>query len=381
MSRDHWTPEFLDAMRLVGDPPADAVVAELFAGGANVVHAVNYLMRDLVENDDVPSGALPGHVRDYFAATPLPAWADPLRLHRGSELFHRYGPMVVMLLNLYSLPLTYAAKKGVQVLARTDRLHSNSKRRIVETAQMIIDVMAPGGLDPASRGAGLRSAQKVRLMHATVRHLLGQDPTWDADLGVPINQEDLAGTLGAFSVAIIDGLQRLGVDLGAAEIDAYMHTWCVVGHVMGVREELLPTDHAAGLRLVAQIGERHFAACPEGQMMTAALLDMMTTLVPGAAFDAVPGQLVRFFVGERVAQILALPDLPGPHGESPLVQALRALGHAGDVAGDRSGLVQALARRFSGSLLDGMMLVSRGGQRLPFNIPTELRQVWGANWR
>ena len=99
--------------------------------------------------------------------------------------------------------------------------------------------------------------------------------------------------------------------------------------------------------------------------MTAALLDMMATLVPGVRLDAVPGQFVRFFVGERVAQILGLPE----HGESPFVRDLHALGHAGDVAGDRSPIVQALARRFSGLLLDGMMLVNRGGQRLPFNIP------------
>lgn len=99
--------------------------------------------------------------------------------------------------------------------------------------------------------------------------------------------------------------------------------------------------------------------------MTAALLDMMATLVPGAALDAVPGQFVRFFVGERVAQILGLPE----YGEGPFVRALRALGHAGDVAGDHSLPVQALARRFSGLLIDGMMLVNRGGQRLPFNNP------------
>ncbi len=53
----------------------------------------------------------------------------------------------------------------------------------------------------------------------------------------------------------------------------------------------------------------------------------------------------------------------------------------GDVVGDRSTLVQALARRFSALLIEGMALVSRGGQRLPFKIPTELRQVWGVNWQ
>ena len=109
MPTDLWNSQLLETMREVGDPPADAIVADLFAAGTNVVRAVNYQMRDLVENDDVPSQALPQHVRDYFAASPLPAWADPARLALGSELFHRYGPLVLLLLNAYSLPLCYAA--------------------------------------------------------------------------------------------------------------------------------------------------------------------------------------------------------------------------------------------------------------------------------
>ncbi len=371
------SPDHLEAMRQLGDPPADAVVADLFAGGANVVKAVNYLMRDLVENDDIPSRALPRSVRDYFETSPLPAWADPARLAAGVDLFQRFGPLVILLLNVYSLPLCYAARRGVQVLARTDRLHSNPRRRIVETAQMIIDVMTPGGLDPDSRGAGLRSAQKVRLMHATVRRLLAADPTWDPAFGLPINQEDLAGTLCAFSVAVLDGLGRLDVRLSAAEIDSYVHTWRVVGHVMGLRRELLPADHAAARELSAAIAARNFEACPEGQMMTRALLGMMAHMVPGAAFDAVPAQFVRYFVGDAVADMLAVPD----RGDSPLVGALAFFGRVGDVAGDRSALVRELARRFSGLLIDGLLLANRGGQRLPFTIPTELLQVWGGNWR
>ncbi len=377
MSHEPWTPELLESMREVGDPPADAVIAELFAGGDNVVHAVNYLMRDLVENDDVPSRALPQAVRDYFQASPLPTWVDPARLALGTDLFHRFGPFVIMLLNAYALPLCYAARRGVQVLARTERLHSNPRRRIVETAQMIVDVMAPGGLDPDSRGAGLRSAQKVRLMHATVRHLLAADRTWDPAFGLPINQEDLAGTLVAFSVAILDGLAQLGVHLSAAEQDAYVHTWNVVGHVMGLRPELLPADHAAGRRLADRIAERNFAACPEGQAMTAALLAMMAALVPGKIFDDVPAQFVRHFVGDAVADLLAIPD----RGDTVFVSASRAFGHASDVATDRSALVRRLARRFSGLLVDGLLLVNRGAQRSPFHIPTAVRQVWGDNWR
>src|SRR5262245_15657081 len=78
------------------------------------------------------------------------------------------GPEIIMTLFCYGLPSCYAAAKGVQVLALTTRLFSNPTRRVIETAQMVVDVMAPGGL--AARGRGIRTAQKVRLMHAAVRY-------------------------------------------------------------------------------------------------------------------------------------------------------------------------------------------------------------------
>jgi hypothetical protein len=52
----------------------------------------------------------------------------------------------------------------------THRLINHPFRRIVETAQFVLDVMAPDGLGHSGRG--VRSAQKVRLMHAAIRHLI-----------------------------------------------------------------------------------------------------------------------------------------------------------------------------------------------------------------
>ncbi len=56
----------------------------------------------------------------------------------------------------------------------------------------------------------------VRLFHASVRRLILNDPAmhWDADeLGMPVNQEDLLGTLIVFSLVVIDALEKFGVDV------------------------------------------------------------------------------------------------------------------------------------------------------------------------
>jgi hypothetical protein len=154
-------------MRQVTDPLADAVVADVFQQGQ--ADAVNALMQTLIENDDLPSDRLPPGMREYLAmSAQLPLWADPARLQTGERVFWRYGPQIIMNLFCYGLPSCYAAAKGVQVLALTTRLFSNPTRRVIETAQMVVDVMAPGGL--AANGRGIRTAQKVRLMHAAVRY-------------------------------------------------------------------------------------------------------------------------------------------------------------------------------------------------------------------
>lgn len=370
---------FLETQRSVGDPPADAVIAELFAGGTGVVVATGRLLRDLVDNDDVPVASLPAPVREYFAGGALPTWADRAAIARSSELFHRLAPQIILLLHTMSLPYCYAARRGVQVLARTGRLQSGTQRRVLETAQFVLDVLAPGGLDhdPERFGAGLRSAQKVRLMHATIRHLLRADRTWDPGWGTPINQEDLAGTLISFSGVILSGLGRLGVDLDPRERDDYVHTWNVVGSLLGVDERLMAADAGAGDRLIARIAERQHETCPEGQMMTRALLDYMEYNLPGNALDGLPALLLHECAGPKLAAILGVER---PKLSPRWMRVLATMGAAADDAADESALLRRASAATGRLLLGALLLAYRGGERSSFSIPLTLRQAHGLGW-
>ena len=65
-------------------------------------------------------------------------------------------------------------------------------------------------------GAGWRAVVRVRLMHAAVRARLSCSAAYEAVAaadGVPINQIDMVVTQLAFSAVVVDGLERLGVDL------------------------------------------------------------------------------------------------------------------------------------------------------------------------
>ena len=369
-----WNDAQLDAMRQAQDPVADPVVAAIFAAGQ--VNAVNSLMQTLVENDGLPPDALPANVAAYLAATAgLPDWADPAKIAAGEGVFWRYGPAIIAALTCYALPFCYAGRKGVQVLALTARLTSNPERRVIETAQMVVDVMRPGGLGAV--GSGIRTAQKVRLMHAAVRLLIAQYPGWKPEFDLPINQEDMAGTLLSFSSITLEGLERLGYALSTDEIEGYLHAWKVVGHILGIRPEMLPIDYADAGALAARIAARQFVACEEGQYMTRALVQMLQHVVPGNLFDAVPEVLMRYFLGDRTADLLAVAP---EHAAEILLGPLQLLVHTESTLMHSSSELARLHERFGRALIEGIVLVGRGGKRIPFTVPTELLQAWGVNW-
>ncbi|MCB1126871.1 MAG: DUF2236 domain-containing protein, partial [Verrucomicrobiae bacterium] len=119
-------------------------------------------------------------------------------------------------------------------------------------------------------GPGYLAARKVRMLHASMRFMLQHKarfsdranrppphtlservvmeaaagrPDWPTgQLGVPVNQEDLAYTLLTFAYVIPVGLDHWGAGLSAKQKDGFLHLWKVVGHVMGLREDLLPDD-------------------------------------------------------------------------------------------------------------------------------------------
>jgi anti-anti-sigma factor len=365
-----WVDPFLNKMRQVGDPPADAAVQALFE--QEQIQAVNKLMIDLVSNDFIPPSDLPPVIQNYLATTiDLPSWADWTRIRRGQELFGQHGMQMIMVLFCGSLPMSYAARKGVRVLGMTQRLNRSPYRRVLETAQMLLDVMTPGGLERG--GVGLRSAQKVRLMHAAIRHLLLASGHWDsAEYDYPINQEDLAGTLMAFSHAMTVGLPLLGVDLTREQAEDYLHTWKVIGHVMGILPEMLPEDIEDAKMLAERISRRHVAFSEEGREMTANLIRMLQETIPGGHFHAIPQALIRHLVGDEIADLLGVERTPWQLALGPLQWANRLL----DQSQDTIPLIGKVTGVFSQKILERLMIHNLGGQRAPFRIPENLAQDW-----
>jgi anti-anti-sigma factor len=374
MAGIRWTDSFLDKMRQLGDPVADAAVAELFEVGQ--IQAVNQLMKDLVNNDYVPSADLPACIRTYLENTSgMPPWADWTRIQRGQQLFARYGLQIIAIFNCGSLPMSYAARKGVHVLWTTQRLNRQPYRRIIETAQMILDVMTPGSLQPG--GKGLRSVQKVRLIHAAVRHLLLASGQWDmAAYDYPINQEDLAGTLMTFSEAIARGLPKLGISLTEENIEDYHHTWSVIGYMMGISPEMLPQSAMEAQFLADTIFRRQIGGTPddnaEGRELTQNLLRMMEEMGPTRPFSKVLQALMRHLIGDEVADLLGLEATSWRKALTPFSRANRLL----DQTTDHAPLINRVTGVVFREILRNLTLYNLGGDRTPFHIPSTLQQEW-----
>lgn len=295
-------------MRQVGDPDADEAIAALFAQTGQQARVIAGVIESLVRNAEPTPDNLPVQLHAYLEKTSrVPPPVLP-RVKLGEDAFAEHGPEILCLLGCYSLPAAYGARKGAQVLVRTGQLTERAHHRLMVTSQMVLDVMAPGGL--TAGGRGIRSAQKVRLMHAAVRNLLLNSTTtpWDKnDLGVPINQEDLAGTLMTFSCQIMQGLASIGLPLKAEEQEAYLQSWQAVGHLMGVHPQLIPQTMADAAILTAKIEKRQIAASPEGKQLTAALLQMMDHASPRFA-HGIPPAIMRELLPPNVADFLGVPQ-------------------------------------------------------------------------
>ena len=360
---------FLDEMRTRGDAPADRVIESLLEH--HELGTARRLLTTLIENDGPLPDSLPPEMLEYLRASEQLEGSERAAIEAGQRLFAEHGLLVLMCLACYSLPAAYAAAKGVKVLHRTAYLEKRPAKRLFETTQMVVDVMTPGGLERGGRG--VRTAQKVRLMHAMVRHMIQSDANWSADLGVPINQEDLAGTLMTFSWITLDGLDKLGVHLAPEARESYLAAWRAVGRLMGVDEELLPETVADAAILTERIQARQIGGSAEGRLMTEALLEMMKRNSGGELLGNMPAALMRHFLPAQVADFLGIPNKGWAHW---VVKIAVALGAQIEHFAERWSLLESLARYFSIHFIQWMITVDLNGRRAAFEIPDVLARRW-----
>jgi hypothetical protein len=372
---------FLDRMRHTIDPLADAVAATVVA--QDLHRKIGELMkkRQMWDADREPSRQLPEPIRAYMkAASVLPPWRDESMVNEAEQFFLLYGLASSTLLACASLPQCYVMKYGTEVLAFTKFLQVHPTHRIRETAQMVMDVMVPGGLQPLGRG--VRATMKVRVMHAIVRQMFMRDrsaastpvdPALDAAFGLPINQEDMVYTLMTFSYVVTEGFGTMGYHMTNRQREGYIHCWNVVGYLMGIREELLPAAYNDARELFEAIRRRQHGQSDAGRKLTAALLKSVEEALPGDHDDPLVAALTRKLVGDSTADVLGI-------ARPTLLQQLRL-----DALLEAWALSAAVATRLhsdrllriASEKLHHALLVKMGEMEgEPFEVPEEFVKQW-----
>lgn len=339
----------LDGAHGRGDPWADAVVAEI----GDRIWAINGMLRGVRHNGDPLPAAIPAAL-GAIVIPELPAFADRHRLRRAQRFAERHLFQITTALFCASLPASYASADGARILSSTGRMEGDIDRRVNATAQFVLDVLCPHSFERSGRARC--AIGKVRLVHAAVRRALGTQGGV-----VPIDQEQMLGTLCLFSLVVLEALERLGVVVDPRDAEDYVHLWCVVGGMLGVDVERLPADVATARQLLAAIRRRRFAPSPEGRALMAQLLEGMERHMPASWLRPAPRYLIHHLLGEDVALGLGCPSPP---------RAWRRLAMLTTRASLPSSLAARLSDLTARPLLTAMTYVKLSGAPARFAMPT-----------
>lgn len=302
-----FTDAQLTQARLVGDPPADAVIAAVAAEGHHA--AVGTLMRWLADNQSFDLTTQPAAVQQFFADyAHLPGWADERRIQRGLAFSRKHAGPIGLILGTFSLPYTYLGANGIQLLWLTERIKNDAPRRLQETGEWFFAVTDPRNW--AGEGKAVVYTLKIRLIHAASRWYGYQTGRWNEAWGVPVCQEDMVGTMGTFSYIVLRGLRKMGVTLTEREEEDYLHFINVIGYVNGVADELRPRNLREAFHLDKLIAQRQFRPSEAGRTLTQSLLDAVVTITGNPSARNLAAAQMRFFLGPEHADALGIPATP-----------------------------------------------------------------------
>jgi hypothetical protein len=421
----------LAGMQHHADPLADQTIADILGPwpegdvAANApqwarIETVNRLFSQWADNASLTTWTAQGDgvdktmsdALDHYVKTAqvLPPWADAVKIERAEKLFMEHGALSCILLFCASLPECYVIPDLSSVLHTSGQLEQNAEYRIRSTAAMIFPVMMHGGM--GERGAGVAQVLKVRLIHATIRNLIlhGSPQSAVAQLlaggegniapqalltpggrqamfqtlyargwnlkgnGLPCNQEELAYTLLTFGYVFLRSLRRLGIGLRAADEEAYLHAWNVVGHILGIERSLMVNTMDEGEALMARMQARGRAepVTPDPRpALGHALMRTMEKALPWNIVKPFPQLMTRYLCGRATANDLDLTQ-PVPWSSALLFWGVLLVARAIDILVrwrlPRFSIVRTLTRILGYHFMSRVLM----SQTRPLQLPTEL---------
>jgi endo-cleaving rubber dioxygenase len=289
----------------VWDEEADPLVASILDRGQ--VAEVNRLLRTWTRNGQPLPAGLPEDLRAFIEnARQLPSWADRAKLEVANSFVETKGTYLVLLYGLGGGILSTAIPNEARAVYYS-KGGADLKDRAAKTGKLGYDVHELNAFRPD--GHILVTAVKTRLVHAAVRHLLPQSPHWTGE--IPISQNDMLVTWHTLPTYVMRKLTEWRVPVTAAQADAYLHVWQVTAHMLGIRDEYVPTSWAAANAQSAQVLDPVMASTREGVALADLILTISSQGVsPGDTSRPLFNAMARYLVGDRVADWSAIRREP-----------------------------------------------------------------------
>ncbi|MEV5843508.1 oxygenase MpaB family protein [Streptomyces sp. NPDC051985] len=218
-------------MATVGDPLADAVIAELDELGKEGRRILNAgLEAGLAQLGEEPPPGIKAFLDELEA---VPSWVDPEMLDRGEVVTHSVpGLWFEIAMITSALTHTYSSPAIARLLVQTGQLTKMAPRRLIETGLWTMSATQPGGLHRGA--AGYIATAQVRLLHARVR-ASALKHSWDSAVwGTPISQVDVARTWLDFTLTPSRAFSSIGIDFTLEEQQQRYAYWSYLAYLLGL---------------------------------------------------------------------------------------------------------------------------------------------------
>ncbi len=294
--------------RWVWDPEADPLVAALIDRGD--VPMVNSLLRTWKRNGQPLPDGLPADLRDFMErARQLPPWTDHGKLATAFEFNERRGLYLGVLYGFASGMMSTVIPKEARAVYYSQG-GADMKDRIAKTAKLGYDIGTRNAFQPD--GEMIVTCVKTRLVHAAVRHLLPQSPHWSAVAPeeIPISQRDMMVTWHSLPTTVMQKLRAWRVPVPANHSTAFLHSWQVGAHMLGIKDEYIPASWTEADDQARQILDPVLAPTREGVELADILLRLGTPIDGALLTKPILGAFTRFLLGDEIAGWLQIRREP-----------------------------------------------------------------------
>ncbi len=184
----------------------------------------------------------------------------------------------------------------------------------------------------------------------------------------------MAGTLMAFSALVLEGLGTIGIRLDDVEKDAFIHCWRVVGHIMGIREELIPVNSQDALALGHAILNDQMVPSESGQVLTKDLIEFQARLTKGLLSEKTNVSIIRLMMGNERSDLLGVPEVEAREVQKIKKKLTRIARFMEFMA--KSVVFSLLLRLINQAMLHGMIWYMNRSGEVNFYLPPSLTRAW-----